>query len=217
MRQKTTTSIILKSSFGVASLGNIILPPYPKSLSKKSINFLYKFWNSHQVLIAEPFVDRLDDFSTQWHISSIGRITYIGAVRLKNGQNGGFQHCVYGPNDSALHDIQDFLEEHKKHAYKTLNLLKDKGFFGYLGLDSMIYKDQKGQILLHPIVEINARQTMALACIFFQNKHHPYKHIQLSYIKSSLNGSLLPENILKKNKGSLQFPQKLFIKIMDKD
>ena len=72
-----------------------------------------------------------------------------------------------------------------------LNLMAQKGFFGPIGIDAMIYKKDNTNHL-HPIVEINARKTMGWVALNLQKTYFPEKIISMSYENGDKETNLLP-------------------------
>ncbi len=132
---------VVKKCFGIAGQRRWILQK-PEDLPKKAFQ---EFDNGH-ALIAEPWMQRDLDFSTQWMITD--KITYLGSTVLENTESGVYRKTY------IERDIP-FLDNHKSQAQIPLRRLLEMGFQGNVGIDSMIYDGN-----LHPIVEINLRKTM---------------------------------------------------------
>jgi predicted ATP-grasp superfamily ATP-dependent carboligase len=94
---------------------------------------------------------------------------------------------------------RDCLEEHKKAALQALRDIAGRGYFGYAGIDAMLYRSEGCvEPVLYPIVEINARQTMSLAVLRFQKKAFPHSILKLSYQRHVDPGSLsiVPDHLM---------------------
>lgn len=118
-------------------------------------------------VIAEPFVKRELDFSTQWFLED--EIHFLGTTRLINNEAGGYLATRVGEELPAA------VEEAKVAHLEILEKAHKIGFRGYCGIDAMIYEGGR----LQPALEVNARRTMgqvALAAstgrfeIFFSHK-----------------------------------------------
>lgn len=157
---------VLKSCYGTAGRG-LILSENPNALA-----FCEAEWKRGLPVISEPFVDRLVDFSTQWHISPSGEIAYIGATICKTTKLGMHKSNIAQKKEPA------FLEEHRDFVTEVLEEIALMGYFGPVGFDAMVYGNQK----LQPIVEINARKTMGLVALAVQNQQYPGKDVEIAYI-----------------------------------
>ena len=202
---------VLKCCFGVSGRGNLKI----KSNKEVSWNiveaFCQKEWDNNLPVIAEPWMDNVCDFSTQWKITSEGEIQFLGAARFQNNNQGTYQSTFSGPEEILFpKELKIFLKEHLQKAKSILEKVRQEGYVGHAGIDSMIYRE-KGKLILHPIVEINARQTMSLAAIWFQQKWFPNDTISLSYVKKQdERQGLLPKNLQKKDGSLITFTRQLY-------
>ena len=76
------------------------------------------------------------------------------------------------------------MEKHQEIALDVLKKIATCGYFGNIGVDAMVYR-LNGEILLHPIVEINARKTMGYAALTLQQQHFPEEILTLSFSPKS--------------------------------
>ncbi|MDN3507176.1 MAG: hypothetical protein P0S96_08105 [Simkaniaceae bacterium] len=166
--------MILKSCYGTAGRGLIA------SDSPKAKGFCENQWQRELPVIAEPWVERSLDFSTQWIISPSGEIAYLGSTICKTTEKGAHIGNIAGGPPPT------FVEEQKAAAMPILEEMAIMGFFGNVGFDAMIY----GNNQLQPVVEINARKTMGWVTLQVQQKKYPGQHIELAYIPSNEKGIL---------------------------
>ncbi len=174
---------VLKSCFGTSGKGHLIIDE--KSNEEKRIfSFLQKEWNKNLPVIAEPWVERFLDFSTQWIIEKEGTLSYVGATLCKNTQRGQYESNIVGDEELLFDSDIEFLEEHKHIVLPVLETMKKRGWFGHLGIDAFVYK-QEGKKTLHPLVEINARKTMGFVALMIQKHHFPKEIVQISYTQNT--------------------------------
>jgi hypothetical protein len=172
-----TGPIVFKTCFGLAGKGHLIQLTPQLDLA---LIFMRKEWEKNLPVIAEPWVERLLDFSTQWIISENKEIHYVGACLIINSPQGKYLGTRVG-DETQLFDIHlPFLEMQRTIAFDVLKKIADLGYFGNVGIDAMLYY-QDGQVLLHPIVEINARKTMGWATLALQRQHFPLETLLLSF------------------------------------
>lgn len=205
---------VLKSCFGVAAKGNLLIRS-KQDLNKKNIqSFLQKQWKQNLPVIAEPWVRKTLDFSTQWFLSQDKDVQYLGATFLQNNTQGQYQTTIVQPNLSFPLKKVWALKEHKTHAKIVLEKMIQLGYFGHVGIDAMLYhSEEQDRELLHPVVEINARKTMSYAALMLQRTKFPNQSISLSYSSSSNKKiPLLPQSFTKPDGSSLSFSHQLYLK-----
>lgn len=167
---------VLKTAYGVSGRGHLLIKD--DMISWNTIDrFLRREWNQGNPVIAEPWVERTLDFSTQWSIEKSGESIYLGATICHNDAYGRYMGTSAGEEKQLFGTAYDFLLEHQEHAKKLLRTMHAHGYFGPVGFDAMLYCNA----LLHPIVEINARKTMGWFALHYQKTHHPDHSITLSY------------------------------------
>lgn len=196
---KTKGLRVLKTCFGVSGKGHCLFTQHSLEVDI----FLQREWSQKRSVIGEPWVPRVLDFSTQWMIhKNPSSIEYLGATRCQNTPEGqylsssvGDPHILFGP---YLH----FLEAHQEVALSLLNRMAEKGYFGPVGIDAMIYLES-GTPRLHPIVEINARRTMGWVALCFQQQHYPNQTLQMQYTTTS--SGLLPSAVMLSKEKKLSF------------
>ena len=196
---------VLKSCYGLSGRGNMIVQ---NTLGQRERDFVKKELLSGNPIIAEPWVDRILDFSTQWLISKDGKISYLGSTICKNNSRGSYERTIVLPNDSIGAEYEEYLSDHKKAALEVLTLMVAKGFYGHVGIDAMIYK-KKNKLTLHPIVEINARKTMGWNALVLQRNHFPDKMLSLSFSDDDKEKSLLPYSAQSQHGQIINFPKSL--------
>lgn len=169
---------VFKSLHGTAGRGRSF------SSDPQLESFAQKEWAKGNALLAEPWCDRLLDFSTQWMIEKTGEITHLGTTE-----------CLVGPRGQHIGNIApasiEGIEEHHGASRAALAEMARLGFFGPVGIDAFSYRSE-GKRLLHPIVEINPRKTMGWVALAIQERHFPDQAITLSYHKTDQAGLLPP-------------------------
>ena len=142
------------------------------------------------VLLMEPWLERVLDFSIQYEMTDEG-LRNRGMVVLENCKRGQFRSAVsvrrpfdsLGPQDRrALHEGGDgrgrwgvWLEEVLEPALGTW--LGD--YRGPLGVDAFLYRDEKGGIRLKPVVEVNPRHTMGRVAVEFARDRRNRQPVRL--------------------------------------
>lgn len=199
---------VLKTCFGVSGRGHMHIPPETSSSNKKMELFFEKQFRCDRPVIAEPWVDRILDFSTQWIISPQKQIEYVGSTLCVNDAKGQYRSNTVGSEDSIFGSYLPFLLQHKEEGQNTLHKMAHLGYFGHVGIDAMVYLDRETRSpQLQPIVEINARKTMGWAAILFQKKHYSDCCIEFQY-RSGACGTL-PSKVAISNDDQLEFTRNI--------
>jgi hypothetical protein len=110
-------------------------------------------------VLAEPWVCRNLDFSTQWFMKD-GNLTYLGATILISDERGKYKETLvdkdeirlFGENYPLLLEHKAFIESKKEEFLP---------FFGNIGFDAFSYQDK-----LQPLNETNARKTFGYLALF---------------------------------------------------
>lgn len=200
---------VLKTLYGSSGRGHFISSGNQEDLSK-ALLFLKKQQGS--ALVAQPWVERLLDFSTQWNIEKNGSYSLLGSTLCQNNSKGVYQKSIAGPEAFLFKEHLPLLQEHIVYAKKAINEIISFGFFGNIGFDAMIYKNpNSNKISLLPILEINARKTMGWVCLKLQKKLAKHDLLSLSYESNSNKPNWLPYFALDSEKNQIIFPKKLHI------
>ena len=190
---------VFKTCFGLSGRGHFLIEN--DVLNEKQLNlFLNREFSAKRPVIAEPWKERLFDFSTQWYLHKDTSIEYIGPTLLENSSFGSYMGTVAGCLNIP------HLEEHKEVALSLLEGVAKLGYFGFVGLDAMVIKGD----ILHPIVEMNARRTLGLCILQYQQKYFPNQQISLRFERFSEGKKpLLPSEVYK-NDHKITFMRNLY-------
>ena len=133
------------------------------------------------VLLAEPWVERSSDFSSQWHIEKSGSISFLGWTEMICSKGGSYLETLISDQKPP------FFDKHVKVATPLLEKIAGMGFFGPIGIDAFVFNGQ-----LHPVCEINPRKTMGLLALQLKEKLHK-SSLKMRYARGSKG--LLPTHI----------------------
>ncbi len=125
----------------------------------------------------EPLLQKVKDFSFQLYIHTSGKIDFLGTSNFTNDDKGHFTGgLIHYPHqkdevseffsDSLLQDAANILIE----AVQSTN--PHHYYEGYIGVDGIVYKNQKNQLQLHPCLDINWRYNMGNINIILPNYVH---------------------------------------------
>ncbi|MBS0585809.1 MAG: hypothetical protein JSR76_05875 [Verrucomicrobia bacterium] len=185
-------SKILKNEEDLRAFQEEVKPPY---VFKELLSFSgkgHRFQPTHLPfpVLAEPWVTRSFDFSTQWFCER-GRVTYLGACVLLSDERGRYKGSQVARDEEELFGKQfTFLEEHI--AFVRPFLEKETEFFGNIGIDAFVYENR-----LQPLCEINCRKTFGWVSLKILEKHPDKEQVTLTFAPSGrgiplLSGKKIP-------------------------
>lgn len=149
------TDFVLKHPFGVAGRDRVLgrkgvpLPSGARAWCGKVLKT--------QPLLLEPWRQRVKDFGMQWYLSPGGEVLFLGALELLNDPQGTYRGHRLGPQTLPPTLIRDGL--------RIALAVMETGYFGPLGIDAFVWKDECGNEHLRPLVELNARFTMGMCAL----------------------------------------------------
>ncbi len=121
-------------------------------------------------LTAEPLLDKVFDFSFQLEIKQDGEIDFLGISYFINDEKGHF----VGGNINWPHQINEISNFLQVDLLKNVSLILIEAlktvsphdyYEGPIGVDAILYKDIKGNLKIHPCVDINWRYNMGIVNI----------------------------------------------------
>lgn len=142
--------------------------------------WLEKSIATHGCVIAEPWLERVMDFSALYEMSPAG-VELVGMSRIDNDAAGRFRGIRVAPKWSKLiePEVAKFLfkEARMKDWYndriseQLAGLLP--GYRGPIGVDAMVHRRADGALALRHVVEVNVRMTMGRVALELQAKLGP--------------------------------------------
>ncbi len=148
---------MLKGEFGMSGREKIHLRQHPLNPSQRG--WLRSQFDASLYVIAEPFLDRIEEVSSHTHVLADG-FQMIGIASLHSDPRGQFQSVDWG----TLEEKQARQDAYR-HVWTTGNVplyAQQLGYHGYIGIDMMTYRGDNGEIKIRPLQDINARWTMGM-------------------------------------------------------
>ncbi len=147
---------VLKSPLSASGRNRYIERNGPGIADARSRRRVKRLFESHGLLLFEPWMDRTADFGVSAVLDPSGlRIVGIHGQHVDiKGQFAGI-------------DLQPVLSESERgRLLETVEsvgaALRQKGYAGPFGIDAWKYRKESGEEVLHPLGEINARMTFGL-------------------------------------------------------
>lgn len=159
---------VLKAEFGMAS--RECLRGTGGRLEAAQLQWAKSRLSRGQVLILEPWVDRVAEMGLQFEIpprSSPSAVQgarpreeprFLGCVPLLSGAQGNYEGSRLPGGSAAA--IDDRWQPAIEVAGQAARAVQELGYFGPLGIDAMLYRGRDGNVGCRPLQDINARFTM---------------------------------------------------------
>lgn len=198
--EKAKFPIVFKENFGASARGIHVIKNREggHELLKNPLHF---------PIVAEPFVERLLDFSSQWIIDRKD-IHKMGYSQLINSKYGSYLGTVIDEKSPLFQKYLPFIDEHQSIVLPLLKKIQEMGYWGNIGIDAMIYHSPGGP-KLKPVVEINARKTLGYVALMLQKNHFRNQRIKMEFRKEKKQG-LLPMKLQVSDDQWMVFSKNLF-------
>lgn len=180
---------VLKNCFGYSGKGLHLF----EILSKNTWEFCEREWTALRPVVAEPWLKKTTDFSSQWTIHKNGLWTLHGVTFFTTTAKGAYRSSYAIPDTCIPQPLFPFVEEHLIYCQKVLQDLFQEGYFGPVGFDALLYRDKHDTHRLYPIVEINPRETLSKSALLMQKRFFPSTPLHLFSSPATASGpNLLP-------------------------
>jgi hypothetical protein len=157
----TKHQLVLKAPLSSSGRGIQII--WKSKLNESNKQWISGVLNQQNYLIAEPFLEKVTDFSFQFRIDN-EKIEYLGHTVFETNSNGQYKCTLVHPELKSL-----FCPKTEELINISASLigqsLKDSGYArfhrGFLGIDAMIFQED-GKQKIQPCIEINSRMNMGI-------------------------------------------------------
>jgi hypothetical protein len=156
---------VIKPAYGGSGFGFIFIDS-PESYNDSIRNRISDHL-AHGGVAIEPWLDRRHDFATTFTILPNGAIDSLRHHRSHTNRAGAFFGIYLYKNDQILKRWIDNLD---KAAEIIAQALYKHGFTGPAGFDSFTWVDNAQKAQLVPLVEINARYSMAVTAYALRSR-----------------------------------------------
>jgi len=186
IRRRGHHPVVIKQALGLAG-GNAIRLFEPELLESQQ-RWIEKAVASKCLLVVEPWLERVQDFSVQLEMTPDG-LKLCGYTGLVTDGKGQFQGNWAAPKFErriparvislflAPPDIATRLHRLYADLFALLEgELRRVGFMGPVGMDAFVYRTGAGECRLKPLVEINPRYTMGRLTVELMKHVAPGSH-----------------------------------------
>ncbi|MFC4995541.1 DUF455 family protein [Rubritalea tangerina] len=173
--------ILLKAAYSNAGRGHCRL--LGGEWTESARGWVKRAISEHGAVLAEPWLERVIDFSAQYEMRADGEVRHLGMTRVLNDDLGRFRGCLVLPKwaQGLDSELSTFLfrdaDANAFYKYRMPELLKQlmsgSGYVGNIGVDSMVYRGEGGDFVFRPVVEVNVRHTMGRVAVELLKKTAP--------------------------------------------
>jgi len=166
--QNRTPPFVVKTPY--SSSGRGVLWIRENVLSTKDSEWINGFIRKQGEVSIEKGLDKIVDFALEYSVADAGEISFEGISLFETGEKGAYTGNRLEPQNLIEKRLADLVGESVFRKIRQAVgevILEVYGPFyrGNIGVDMMIYKDEKGRYLIHPCVEINMRYTMGMLAV----------------------------------------------------
>ncbi len=168
--------ILLKSDYSNAGRGHRLL--VDGKLAEADRRWLESQLKNHGAVVAEPYLNKVCDFSVQYERDAAGCVQLVGMTHVLNDKQGRFLGCRVLPKwaSGLAPEVAKFLFSEAKieslYREQLAEILASQldGYVGPLGVDAMVYRDLDDRLQLRAVVELNCRVTMGRVALGLMKK-----------------------------------------------
>ncbi len=147
---------VVKANWGMSARERILIEGAPTDEHRAWVR---KRLAEQHVVFVEPWVRRLEEVGIQIEVQPQVESELLAVTKLECDDVGQYAGSWFtNPPDDP--NFQQRWRPAVEIALRTAQRLKDRGYFGPLGIDAMRYQLPDGSIRLRPLQDINARFTM---------------------------------------------------------
>ncbi len=132
-------------------------------------NWLGKRLAQDGAAVFEPWVDRVEEAGLQFTLPRSGPPTFEGVTPMWVDATGTYRGSRITCDPATKRRWSPAIETGLRAAERV----QDLGYFGPLGIDALRYRDDRGNVRLRPLMDINARYTMGRLSLGFRRLLRP--------------------------------------------
>ena len=156
--------VVVKAPWSSSGRGLQILRPNEYNLTNRQV--ITGYLKQQGFVIVEPWHNKVLDLSFQFLSFGNGKIEYRGLTAFSTDHSGRYlgNYLQELPPDLTP-ELKEFLSENLDNVKTALHQVLassdySANYYGWFGVDAIIYKSPDGKLKFHPCLEINCRFTM---------------------------------------------------------
>lgn len=156
LKKHPSQNWMFKRTWSAAGTGNFLYHP------GASLSVAQKWIEKDGHLLIQPLLSKEIDFSSLWYLTACADIKFLGCTQMLIEKGSRYAGCWIKSPQDLFSPYPDLWQDHLNEAEALLRLISKRGYFGYLGFDGLIYHKDSPMERAQAIIEVNARQTLAM-------------------------------------------------------
>lgn len=155
---------VVKANFGMAARERLLGRGCTLTLAQQ--NWFRRRLDADGAVFFEPWMQRRAEVGIQWTLPPLGHgpPKLEGLTPLRCDSQGGYRGSDFSLDASIPREWQRAVEVCEQSATR----LQWLGYFGPLGIDAAIYEVSRGDAIVRPLQDVNARFTMGRLSLGFR-------------------------------------------------
>jgi len=156
--------VVVKAPWSSSGRGLQILRPNEYNQTNRQV--ITGYLKQQGFVIVEPWHNKVLDLSFQFFSLGNGEIEYRGLTTFSTDHSGRYigNYLQELPPDLTP-ELKEFLSENLDNVQTALHQVLESSnystdYYGWFGVDAIIFKSPDGKLKFHPCLEINCRFTM---------------------------------------------------------
>lgn len=126
-------------------------------------------------IMGERLQDKVVDLAMEFE-SDGTRVVFAGYSLFMTDERGAYQSNLLASNSEIERQLATYIPVEHLHATqqaleKILTTLVALHYTGYMGIDMILYRNAKGEIVLHPCIELNLRMSMGMVARIIADRY----------------------------------------------
>lgn len=178
---------------------------YDKMTAQKAAGIIRK----QGYIMGEKLQNKVVDFAMEFY-SNGKSVQFAGYSLFETDRQGAYQGNILAADDEIEQQLATYIPLSHLHTTRTaleqiLTKLITPCYKGYFGIDMLLYRKNKNNILLHPCIELNLRMNMGMVARTIYNRYihtrsrgvYRVKYAPETKILTELNDTLTQQYPLK--------------------
>lgn len=141
-----------------------------RTVDLKQKQWLAGMFRRQGYMMLEKRVDKVFDFAMEFRSERGKGVEFIGLSAFQTGENGEYRGNYIGAQEWIANRLygdlgEDTVLQVKEQLISILSEMLSPVYSGYLGVDMMIYRNERNKFCIQPCVEINLRYNMGIVAL----------------------------------------------------
>jgi hypothetical protein len=162
--QQRWGKIVAKALWSSSGRGLQVLRPNEYNQTNRQV--ISGFLKQQGFVMCEPWHQKVLDLSFQFFSYGNGRVEYRGLTTFSTDPKGHYTGTYIQELPPKLQpELKEFLDQNLPELEQSLSQVLSRNnystsYYGWLGVDALVFISEYGKLRIHPCLEINCRFTM---------------------------------------------------------